>query len=258
MSVAAQAIQPPSRALLMLEGRALWEFGAFAASLPLLSLAPRGDGHPVLVLPGLIASDISTRPLRSFLNGQGYKAHGWGMGRNLGPRPGVQAMMQTRLRELHQHYGQKISLVGWSLGGIFARELAKEMPEAVRTVITLGSPFAGHPKATNAWRVFEMVSGEKVADHESAFVHALRQPPPVPVTAIYSRSDGICAWQNCREQPAPQAENIEVLGSHCGLGHNPAVIYAVAERLAQPEGDWRPFERSGWRTLVFPDPTRPA
>jgi len=258
MSVAAQAIQPPSRALLMLEGRALWELGAFAASLPLLTLAPRGDGHPVLVLPGLIASDVSTRPLRSYLNGQGYKAHGWGMGRNLGPRPGVQAMMQVRLRELHQRYGQKVSVVGWSLGGIFARELAKETPEAVRTVITLGSPFAGHPKATNAWRVFEMVSGEKVADHESDFVHALRQPPPVPTTAIYSRSDGICAWQSCRERPGPQAENIEVPGSHCGLGHNPAVIYAVAERLAQPEGDWRPFERSGWRAMVFPDPARPA
>jgi hypothetical protein len=258
MSAAAQAIHPPSRTLLLLEGRALWELGAFAASLPILSQAPRGDGHPVLVLPGLIASDLSTRPLRGFLGGQGYKAHGWGLGRNLGPRPGVQSLMLARLRELHRRYDRKVSLVGWSLGGVFARELAKQVPEAVRMVITLGSPFAGHPKATNAWRVFEMVSGESVDDKDSAFVEALRQPPPVPTTAIYSRSDGICAWQTCREQPGPQAESIEVTGSHCGLGHNPAAVYAVAERLAQPEGTWQPFERSGWRAFVYPDPNRPA
>ena len=256
-AAAAQAINPPSRTLLLLEGRALWELGAFAASLPILSQAPRGDGHPVLVLPGLIASDLSTRPLRGFLNGQGYKAHGWGLGRNLGPRPGVQPLMLTRLRELHQRYQRKVSLVGWSLGGVFARELAKQAPKAVRMVITLGSPFGGHPKATNAWRVYEMASGETVGDRDSAFVESLRQPPPVPTTAIYSRSDGICAWQNCREQPGPQAESIEVSGSHCGLGHNPAAVYAVAERLAQPEGTWRPFERTGWRAMVYPDPSRP-
>ena len=149
----------------------------------------------------------------------------------------------------------KVSLVGWSLGGIFARELAKQAPEAVRMVITLGSPFGGHPKATNAWRVYEMASGEKIDDGNQAFVEALRETPPVPTTAIYSRTDGICAWQSCRERPGPQAENIEVPGSHCGLGHNPAVIYAVAERLAQPENDWRPFERSGWRAFVYRDPS---
>jgi pimeloyl-ACP methyl ester carboxylesterase len=256
MQSTAQAIQPPSRTLLMLEGRALWELGAFAASLPLLSMAQRGDGHPVLVMPGLIASDLSTRPLRGFLNRQGYDAQGWGLGRNLGPRPGVQAMILARLRELYQQTGRKVSLVGWSLGGIFAREAAKQAPEAVRLVITLGSPFGGHPKATNAWRVYELASGEKVADHGNDFIEAMRQPPPVPTTAIYSRTDGVCAWQTCRERPAPQAENIEVEGSHCGLGHNPAAIYAVADRLAQSETDWQPFDRSGWRRMVYPDPER--
>src|SRR5262252_7076617 len=134
MSATAQTLRPPSKLLMLLEGRALNEFGAFLGTLPLLSFAPRGDGHPVLVLPGLIASDLSTRPLRGFLNGQGYKAHGWGLGRNLGPRPGVQSLMAARLRELHQRYDRKVSLVGWSLGGVFARELAKEAPEAVRMV----------------------------------------------------------------------------------------------------------------------------
>lgn len=256
MSATTQALNPPSRTLLLLEGRALWELGAFAASLPMLSLAPRGDGHAVLVLPGLIASDLSTRPLRSFLGNQGYAAHGWGQGRNLGPRPGVQSQMLVQLREIYERTGRKVSLVGWSLGGIFARELAKQAPEAVRLVITLGSPFAGHPKATNAWRVYELASGEKVGDRDHAFVESLRQTPPVPTTAIYSRSDGVCAWQSCRERPAPQVENIEIQGSHCGLGHNPAAIYAIADRLAQPESDWQPFDRSGWRRMVYPDPAR--
>src|SRR5689334_7296439 len=121
MSVVADAVRPPSRALLLLEGRAFWELGAFAASFPLLRMAPRGDGHSVLVVPGLIASDVSTRPLRSFLKQQGYDAHGWGLGRNLGPRPGVQRAMLKQLIELHRTSGRKVSVVGWSLGGIFAR-----------------------------------------------------------------------------------------------------------------------------------------
>ncbi|HJQ59856.1 MAG TPA: alpha/beta hydrolase [Vineibacter sp.] len=258
MAATAQAIQPPSRALLLLEGRALWELGAFAATLPLLGMAPRGDGHTVMVLPGLIASDRSTVPLRRFLNNQGYAAQGWGMGRNLGPRPGVQRQMLLNLRDLYRASGRKVSLVGWSLGGIFARELAKQAPDMVRLVVTLGSPFAGHPRSTNAWRVYEVASGETVNDHDDTFMDQLRPPPPVPTTAIYSRSDGVAAWQGCLERPAPQAENIEVPGSHCGLGHNPAAVYAVADRLAQPENDWRPFERTGWKCLVYPDPTRPG
>ena len=257
MPASAEAIRPPSRALLLLEGRALWELGAFAASYPLLQMAPRGDGHSVLVLPGLIASDVSTRPLRGFLAQQGYQAHGWGLGRNLGPRPGVQRAMLQTLLELHRAGGSKVSVVGWSLGGVFARELAKQAPHAVRQVITLGSPFTGHPRATNAWRVYEWASGERVDDRGRDLMDAVRTPPPVPCTAIWSRNDGICAWQNCREEDSPIADNIEVTGSHCGLGHNPAAVYAVADRLAQPDGAWRKFDRTtGWRRFVYLDPAR--
>ena len=128
MSATAQTIDPPSKTLLLLEARALHELAAFAGALPLLSLAPRGDGHSVLVFPGLIASDISTRPLRAYLNSRGYDAHGWGQGRNFGPRAGVERRMLDHIRELRQRSGRKVSLIGWSLGGVYARQLAKLRP----------------------------------------------------------------------------------------------------------------------------------
>jgi pimeloyl-ACP methyl ester carboxylesterase len=256
MSVAAQTLRPPSRTLMFLEGRAVPELGAFLGALPLLGLAPHGDGHPVLVLPGLVASDVSTRPLRTFLKTRGYAVSGWRQGRNLGLRPGVQHAMVDLVHELNDTHGRKVSLVGWSLGGLYARQLAKMMPKQVRQVITLGSPFASSPKATNAWRVYEMASGRRAEDEDPRFGGMLASAPPVPTTAIFSRSDGICAWQGCREQSSHMAESIEVESSHCGMGHHPAAVYAVADRLAQKEGEWAPFDRSGWRSLVYPDPNR--
>ena len=256
MTVGAQTLRPPSRTLMFLEGRAIHEFGAFLGALPLLSLAPRGDGHPVLVLPGLIASDMSTRPLRSFLNSRGYAVTGWGQGRNLGLRDGLKEAMVDLLRDLNDQHGRKVSLVGWSLGGLYARQLAKMMPDRVRSVITLGSPFASGPRSTNAWQVYEMASGRRADHADDDFGGSLAQTPPVPTTAIYSRTDGVCAWQGCVETPSLHSENIEVESSHCGMGHHPAVVYAVADRLAQPEGAWKPFDRSGWRSLLYPDPAR--
>ncbi|TBR21449.1 MAG: alpha/beta fold hydrolase, partial [Reyranella sp.] len=254
MTAVADALSPPSRTLLFLEARALQEFGAFMLLRPWLSAAPRGDGHPVLVLPGLLASDLSTRPLRSFLNAQGYAAHGWKQGPNLGLRAGIEEGMLERLEELYERYGhRRISLVGWSLGGIYARQLAKRVPDKVRSVISLGSPFAGNPKATNAWRVYELASGQSVEDRDDHIAGPLAEPPPVPTTSVFSRTDGICAWQTCINEEGEQVENIEVYGSHCGLGHHPAAVYAVADRLAQPEGQWKTFDRSGWKGLVFPD-----
>src|SRR3979411_1762891 len=120
MSATTQTLRPPSRTLMFLEGRAIHELGAFLGALPILSLAPRGDGHPVLVFPGLIASDVSTRPLRSFLRNRGYEVHGWGQGGIFGPRPGVERRMLDHVRELRRNSGRKVSLIGWSLGGIYA------------------------------------------------------------------------------------------------------------------------------------------
>ena len=257
MNAHTETVKPPSRLLFALELRTFSELGGFVASLPLLSaLAPRGDGHPVLVLPGLVTSDRSTIALRRFLKSKGWDAHGWELGRNYGPLPGIEGKMIDRVKALHDKSGRKVSLVGWSLGGIYARQLAKMLPDEVRQVITLGSPFNGDPRATNAWKLYEFTSGHKVDDRERHMGGAISEPPPVPTTAIYSRTDGICAWRTCMERETETAENIEVEGSHCGLGHHPAAVYAVADRLAQPEGKWTKFDRSGWKAVFYPDPTR--
>lgn len=245
----------PSRALLFLEGRAIPELFGFAAAFPTLSaLAPRGDGQPVLVLPGLGASDTSTAALRRFLSRKGYPTYGWGMGTNLGPRPGVEQGLIDLVHGLADEHDRTISIVGWSLGGIYARQLAKMLPKRVRQVISLGSPFGGTPRATNAWRVYQMASGESVDASDRHMGGRIADAPKVPTTAIYSKTDGICAWQNCLEQDAPHTENIEVKASHCGLGHHPAAVFAIADRLAQPEGEWERFERTGFRAAVFPKP----
>lgn len=249
--------RPPSKLLMALELRTLPELGGFLATLPLLAAtAPRGDGHPVLVLPGLVTTDRSTTALRNFLKSRGYAAYGWELGRNYGPLPGIERGLEERLDEIHAKHGRKVSLVGWSLGGIYARQMAKMKPDLVRQVITLGSPFNGDPRATNAWRLYEFTSGHKVDDRERHMGGAISEPPPVPSTAIYSRTDGICHWRNCMEPDSATTDNIEVESSHCGLGHHPAAVYAVADRLAQPEGGWKKFDRSGLKALFFPRPAR--
>jgi hypothetical protein len=246
--------RPPSRLLQWLELRALGELSASLLLMPLLQRAPRGDGHPVLVLPGLIASDLSTQLLRAYLGGRGYDARGWGLGRNMGLREGLRDKLLACVRELHEETGRKVSLIGWSLGGIYARDIAAELPDAVRACIMLGSPIHGHPRSTNAWRIYELASGQSVDDPT---LHRLDPAlPPVPTTSIFSRSDGVVAWQCSVEAKTPGSESIEVDGSHCGLGAHPAVLYAIADRLAQPEGSWRPFDRTGLRALVYPDPYR--
>ncbi|MGB6117377.1 MAG: alpha/beta hydrolase [Mesorhizobium sp.] len=257
MTAHTQPLKAPSRLLMALELRTLPELGGFFATLPLLAAtAPRGDGHPVLVLPGLATSDRSTTALRTFLKSKGYDVHGWELGRNFGPLPGIERRMLENLESLYKATGRKVSLVGWSLGGIYARQLAKMRPDMVRQVITLGSPFGGDPRATNAWRLYEFASGHKVDDREQHMGGLIAEAPPVPTTAIYSRTDGICNWKNCVEAQSPTTDNIEVEGSHCGLGHHPAVVYAVAEKLAQPEGKWQKFDRSGWKSLIYPNPER--
>lgn len=245
-------LPPPSRLLAAAELRALPELlGALTAS-PLLKLAPRGDGHGVLVLPGFLADDLSTLLLRRFLSSLGYQVRPWGLGRNLGPTPDLEDRLHHRLAETAAAGGGRVSLVGWSLGGVYAREIAREAPALVRQVVSLASPFAAGPKATNVWRLFERVSGRTVDDLDPAYMDSLAAPIPVPSTAVYSEGDGIVAWRACLEQPGPLAENIRVWGSHCGLGHNLAVLFAIADRLAQAEGRWTPFRPSGLASLCYP------
>jgi pimeloyl-ACP methyl ester carboxylesterase len=251
-----ESMQAPGIVRLALEWRAPLEYVAMLTARPLLTMAPRGDGHPVLFFPGLLASDRTTAPLRSFLKDLGYVPYGWNLGTNNGPREGVLEACRKRLRAIVRRHKRKVSLIGWSLGGLYAREFAKEYRKDTRLVITLGAPFTGHPRATNAWRVYERVTGRKLG---AADLHEpLRVPPPVPTTSIFSRTDGIVAWQCSLEKEGPMHENIEVVASHLGIGFNPVAWYAIADRLAQPEGEWKPFSRDGGRAWFYRDPDRPG
>jgi pimeloyl-ACP methyl ester carboxylesterase len=238
-----------------LESRAPWEYGAALAAFPLLRSAAKGAGQPVLVFPGLSANDLSTLFLRRFLKRQGFAPHGWELGFNFGPKRGVLDRSLDRIHALAENYNQPVSLVGWSLGGVYARELAKLAPTVVRSVVTLGSPFAGPPRATNAWRLYEFVRG-KNPDVDAQHL-ILKNAPPVPTTSIYSKTDGVVAWRASIQAPCPvnpHTENIEVTASHVGMGMNPLVLYALADRLAQPHAQWQPFHREGMRALFYPEP----
>jgi pimeloyl-ACP methyl ester carboxylesterase len=199
------------------EARAAPEFAAFTLTAgPLLATLPRGDGHPVLVLPGLGGSDTSTAPLRWFLGQLGYHSFGWGLGHNRGFGRHVTDGLDELLAAKRER--GPVSVIGWSLGGLHAVDLARRRPDAVRCLITLGSPLAGHR----------------------------RPPASIPATSIYSRSDAIVSWRTSMLPAAGRHENVEVRGSHLGLGHNPAVIVVVADRLTQTSQHWRPFSAPGW------------
>ena len=250
-----RSAHPPSKLLAFTEPhRALGELGAFLALRPLLSFLPRGDGHGVLVLPGFMAGDGSTGPMRRLLAQLGYDVTGWKLGRNLiVDNERVEAMARC-VDELHERSGGKISVVGWSLGGVFARELAKQMPDKVRQVVTLGSPISDNRRYTNARPLFEAINGRKPEPMRSGKFRKLADAPPVPTTSILTRADGVVHWRGSVQHPGdnPQTENIEVYASHIGLGVNPAVMIALADRLAQPEGEWKPFEASGLASWAFP------
>ncbi|MGO3933174.1 alpha/beta hydrolase [Rhodopseudomonas pseudopalustris] len=248
-------LQPPSLGLLLAEVRSVLELNASLVLAPLLLQAPHGDGHPVLVLPGLLASDLSTMPMRKLLARLGYQSIGWDLGRNLGGVYRMRQQLRQRLEQIHDSAGRKVSLVGWSLGGVYARDLALHRPQLVRSVISLGSPFSGDITATNASHVYERLSGERLEDIDLADIKALAGDLPVPTTSIYSRTDGIVNWRTSLLRPSAAAENIEVnLASHIGLVVNPAVLWAIADRLAQPEGTFRPFERHGPFALAYAPP----
>ena len=252
----ADALRAPGAFLLALESRAPLELTATIATWPLLRNAPTGDGHAVIVFPGLAAGDLSTVPLRNFLSSLGYESYGWDLGLNFGPREGVLAKSMERVQAIAKDTGGKVSLIGWSLGGIYAREFAKALPQSVRSVITLGTPFSGDPKATNAWKLYEFASGHKLDDKE--LLAQIKQPPPVPTTSIFSRTDGVVSWPLSLQQDREHTENIEVVASHIGMGINPITWYAVADRLSQPEGQWSKFHREGWRQWFYKDHTRDA
>jgi pimeloyl-ACP methyl ester carboxylesterase len=238
-----------------LENLALVEVWGAVPSLPLLGLARQGDGHPVLVLPGFTSSDTATWYLRSVLRLKGFTSHGWELGTNVGPHSRIVRGMVRRLDAIADQSGQAVSIVGWSLGGIYARELARAHPELVRSVVTLGSPFRlRDADRSSAERLYRRVAprrdpfpGRLRHEHE-------RERLPVPTTSIYTRTDGVVRWHACIDEAGPTSENIEVRGTHAGLGINAAALLAVADRLAQPEGTWRPFAAPLPARHLFPAP----
>ncbi len=246
---AQELVSAPGPWLVMMEARAPWEYAAMMAAAPWLNKLPVGDGHPVIVYPGLGASDITTLPLRNFLRDRGYTPYAWKQGFNFGPRQGVLDRCRGQLLEVATRHHERVSLVGWSLGGLYARELAKEQPDHARCVITLGTPFNGHPRATNAWRFYEMVSGQST--HDASLIEQIRGVPPCPTTSIYSKTDGVVAWQCSLNPAAPHTENIEVHASHIGMGMNPLALYAIADRLRQDPQAWRPFDVKGARKWFY-------
>jgi pimeloyl-ACP methyl ester carboxylesterase len=247
------AARPPHRFWTLAEGRALFELGAFYMSRPFLGTLPKGDGHAVQVLPGFMATNTSTVPLRRLLGQLGYDAHGWDSGRNVRVDNALIRRLEAQLQRLNDKSGRKVSLVGWSLGGVLARELAKLHPDRVRLVISLGSPISDDRNHTSAARLFEMLNGKEPEPMRGGGFRGLDKAPPVPTTSILTKTDGIVHWRGSVQKPAATpTENIEVYASHCGLGVNPSVMMAIADRLAQGEGRWAPFEPSLATQWMFP------
>ena len=237
----------PRRLRALLELRAPLEFGLLLASWPLLTRAPRGDGHPVLLLPGFGAGDYSLEALRSFLRGRGYEAETWGLGTNVGFQRRYTRVIEQKLRYLHHRHGRKVSVVGFSLGGVFAFYAAHAVPECVRLAITLGSPLRldpdrPPPPAVRAlYRALARPHGPTLHQAHSRR-RALRTVPPVPSTCIYSEGDGVVPPHQATLDGDPGShENLRVPGSHTGLAMNPVALWIVADRLAQKEGRWKPF-----------------
>ena len=234
----------PATSLWLAEApRATLELAVAASVAPLLAAERRGDGHPVLVLPGLLGGDASTVVLRRYLRWLGYAVSGWELGANVGPTEAVVGGLRDRLDRLAQESGEKVTLVGWSLGGLYAHELARRAPGSTRQVLTLGSPVQlARRRGRAASQLFDAVSHLQVAPAFVPRPWSEAGPLRVPVTAVYTRSDGVVPWRSCLVPAGKRRENVEVRGSHSGLAHNPTVLHLLADRLARPERSWRPFE----------------
>jgi hypothetical protein len=204
-----------------------------------------GDGHPVVVYPGLAGGALSTSHLRRHLKECGFTVHDWEGGINTGPDGDLHdwlGNLAQRVRDLHQLHGRTVSLVGWSLGGVYAREIAKLCPGCVRQVITLGTPFGSLGGGNHAGTVYKLLNRD-TSQLTPELEARLRECPPVPTTSVYSKTDGIVSWRGCIEKKSHKSESVEVSASHLGMGTHPEVLRIVVNRLAQPEGQWKPFRR---------------
>jgi pimeloyl-ACP methyl ester carboxylesterase len=233
----------PRAALFALEPiRATAELAVAATCAPLARVLPRGDGRSVFVLPGFTASDRSTVILRKFLSDLGYDTHGWHLGANLGPTQRVLTGILDGFAQIRRRSNGPVTVIGWSLGGLYARALAARSPRDVRHVITLGSPFRMASRAdSNAATLYRALSALHVTPMDNQLRHrSYEGPPPVWSTSIFSKTDGVVPWETCLDDAGPTTENIEVQGAHVGLGYNPAALKVIADRL-QLGATWAPY-----------------
>ena len=234
--------------------RALLEFASLLPGHLVLTRAPRGDGHPVVTLPGYRSDDTTMLAMRRYLKRWGYDPHPWGLGANLGigyQRLDYEARITETLERIHRKRGEPATLIGWSQGGVIAREVAKQRPDLVRQIITLGSPIADAPEATTLFRIFKKTSSEEITNELMSFMREVRTPlPNVRCICIYSNSDGIVSPEIAQDLVSPNVENIRVSSSHLGMVVNPLVLYVIADRLSQPEDDWQPFNLNTLELLL--------
>lgn len=235
-------------------GRALTELGvAYPYHNLVKQNTAKADGHPVMVLPGFMTTKSSTKLLREHIAKLGYTVYDWGMGRNLGKMEYLAALVE-RLEKIQKKHNQKVSLIGWSLGGVFAREIAKAKPELIRQVITLGSPFQDITHPNNVAWIYTLISGGKrVEDTDWALLDNMPNPAPVPTTAIYTKEDGIVPWHVCMERKEDEwHQNVQVRGSHFGLGVNTSVFWIIADRLTYDRDNWQHFKPNSFvEELLF-------
>jgi alpha/beta superfamily hydrolase len=229
--VASSELRPPSRAAALGDPiGAAFEPGLLALNGPRLALQPRGDGRAVYVLPGFGASDTSTLPIRGYLRALGYDARGWNLGRNTGEVGRYAASMIERVERRVARSGRPVPLVGWSLGGVVAREVARERPDLVEQVITFGSPVVGGPRYTRVGAAIE-ARGFDLEEIDAVIAERETRPITVPITAIHTKRDGVVSWRACVDRRSPNVQNIEVRTTHFGLGIHHEVFAIVARAL---------------------------
>jgi len=225
------ALQPPSATGMIREVRVILEFPLLVLHSVELARQPRGHGEPVLVLPGYGAGDASTAILKTYLRLLGYRVSGWHLGRSSGNALDLLPRVLRRILSMSRKSQQPVRVIGWSFGGYLAREAARERPEAIHQVITLGTPVVGGPKYTVAAHAFHRrgVDLDAMAAEIEARNNILLQ---TPVTAIYSRADTFVAWEACIDHHGSNVEHVEVRTTHMGLGFSPQVYKIIAQRLA--------------------------
>jgi pimeloyl-ACP methyl ester carboxylesterase len=210
--------------------RALLELASLVPGHLFLKRAPHGDGHPVITLPGYRSDDTAMLAMRRYLERWGYAPYPWGLGANLGI--GYQRIDYEKRENVVEKHDERATLIGWSQGGVIAREIAKQKPDLVRQVIVLGSPLADAPEATTIFRIFRRTSSEEITSE------------------LMSNSDGIVSADIAQDLVSPNVENIRVTSSHLGMVVNPMVLFIIADRLSQPEDDWRPFNMYALDSLL--------